>query len=677
MKKMSLKHRDHNWLFFNERVLLEAQCKETPLLERLRFLAIFSSNLDEYFKVRVSQLRQLKEVDKSLRKKLALKGNKTLKNILELIAEQQNVFGKTLEEILEALKAEQVYLHTKISLSQEQLQFIDAYFDKEIAPYCEHVSLDDPSKIKDGQLYFVYHTRNNQLQLLKIPSAEVSRFVRLPGEGYHFLFLDDIIRIKATSLEPIPEQQLFSIKISRDAELYLDDDYTDTDLVDKIYKSLGQRKSGQPTRLLYDASMPESIVSQLKELLHLGKVDMVKGGRYHNLSDFFSFPVPKDKPNLVYEQRPPLPHATLSFTEDVFKTIAEKDQIVHFPYQDFQVVEKFIQQAAKDPKVTTIKMSLYRIAKESALTDALLTALKNGKKVLLFVEAQARFDEHNNIKWGRIFEDHGAKVLYSVPNIKVHSKIALVERTATEGPTRYVYIGTGNFNAKTAKIYTDHGLFTAHRKITKELAQVFQVLEHSLIIPKTKRLMVSPFTTRNVFLELIQREIDFAKAGKPAKITAKMNSLEDTKMIRALQNASEAGVTIRLIVRGFCRLIPKAENELQPNEKPIYITSIIDRYLEHGRIYLFHNGGEEQMYIGSADWMTRNLDRRIEVLTPILDPAIFSELKDILTLQLNDTVKARVLDAADSNQKVEATAPSIRSQYAIYDYLKEKYHANR
>ncbi|NJB35705.1 polyphosphate kinase 1 [Croceivirga sp. JEA036] len=676
MKEMALKHRDHNWLFFNERVLLEAQCQDTPLLERLKFLAIFSSNLDEYFKVRISQLRQLKKVDKSLRKKLDLKGNKTLKSILELIAEQQTVFGKTLSAIVEELKTEQVFIHTDNTLSQNQLQFIDTYFDKEVAKHCEQIALDNPSKIKDGQLYFVCQNEDEKLHLLKIPSNEVGRFVSLPGEGHHYMFIDDVIRLKSASLSLMPVQQLYAIKLSRDAELYLDDDYTDMDLVDKIYQSLGQRKSGQPTRLLYDATMPTTLVSQLKELLQLGKVDMVKGGKYHNLSDFFSFPAPKDKPHLVYDQRPPLPHFALSSSNDIFKTIAEKDQIVHFPYQDFKVIEKFIQQAANDLKVTTIKMSLYRIAKESALTDALLTALKNGKKVLLFVEAQARFDEQNNIKWGRIFEEHGATVLYSVPNIKVHSKIALVERAVTEGPKRYVYIGTGNFNAKTAKIYSDHGLFTAHKKITKELAQVFQVLERTLIIPKSKRLMISPFNTRNKFLELIQQEIRFAKAGKTAKITAKMNSLEDRKMIKAIQDASEAGVSVRLIVRGFCRLVPKAEHELKPNEKPIYITSIIDRYLEHGRIYLFHNGGDEQMFIGSADWMTRNLDRRIEVLTPILDPTIFTELKDILTLQLNDTVKARVLDAEDNNHKVKSNRNNIRSQYAIYDYLKEKYHAN-
>jgi len=348
--------------------------------------------------------------------------------------------------------------------------------------------------------------------------------------------------------------------------------------------------------------------------------------------------------------------------------------LVHFPYQSFDTVERFLEVAALDAKVTHIKMSLYRIAKTSKLTDVILKALALGKKVTLFVEAQARFDEKNNIEWGRIFQENGATVFFSVPNIKVHSKIAMISRQEAEGLKRYAYIGTGNFNAKTAKLYCDHGLFTANAQITADLDQVFKVLERKLIIPKLNHLLVSPFTTRNTFLALIQNEIRHAKAGKKAKVTAKMNSLEDTGMIEALYVASEAGVEIRVLVRGFCCLLQKPEQERLPGEQPIYITSIIDRYLEHGRVYLFENGGEEVMYIGSADWMTRNLDKRIEVLTPILDTTIFNELKEILEMQLADNVKARVLDASDSNAKVplEEGAVAIRSQYAIYDYLKQK-----
>lgn len=498
--------------------------------------------------------------------------------------------------------------------------------------------------------------------------------MEIPGEGHQYIFLEDVIKLNLPQLFPNQEvKDCFAIKMSRDAELYLEDDYTDSDLVDVIYKSLGKRKSGQPTRVLYDSNLPDSLKTALKDQLDLDEVDMIPGGEHHNYSDFFGFPNPFDDNRLSYQPKPPLSHPILSNNDSIFQTILKKDQLVHFPYQEFGMVENFVHTAASDENVITIKMSLYRIAKTSVLSDAILLALKNKKEVVLFVEAQARFDEENNIKWGRIFEEHGAKVFFSVPQIKVHSKILMVERENENGFQRFAYIGTGNFNAKTAKLYCDHGLFTAHKRITSDLAQVFAVLEKKLIVPKLKHLLVSPFTTRATFLELIENEIENAKEGKTAKITLKMNSLEDSKMIKALYKASEAGVEIRLLVRGFSCLVPREDN-LETNEKPIYVTSIIDRYLEHGRIYLFENGGEEKMYIGSADWMTRNLDRRIEVLTPILDADVFQELKDILYIQLSDNVKARVLDAEDSNKKVlrKEGQPEIRSQYAIYDYLKDK-----
>ena len=458
----------------------------------------------------------------------------------------------------------------------------------------------------------------------------------------------------------------------------MDDDYSDVELVEKIYNSLDKRLSGQATRLLYDESMPNWLIDSLKRDFKLGDVDLSPGGTYHNLSDFFSFPAPDGTAHLQYQGKPALPHPELSFTTDIFNSIATKDQLVHFPYQDFKVVEDFLTAAATDPQVKAIKMTIYRIAKSSSLADAILTALDNHKEVTLFVEAQARFDEANNIKWGRIFEEKGAKVIFSIPQVKVHSKIAMVYRTEGEIEKRYAYIGTGNFNAKTSKIYCDHGLFTAHKKITKDLSQVFQVLERKLIVPKLKRLLVSPFTTRITFMNLIQNEITAALNGKKAGITAKMNSLEDSNMIKALYRAANAGVHVRLIVRGFCCYLTSNENPSDGMKDNVYITSIVDRYLEHGRIYLFENGGDELMYIGSADWMTRNLDRRIEVLTPILDEDIFNELKHILSLQLNDNQKARILDVNNTNKKVDMAdgdAPT-RSQYAIYDYLKSKLNEN-
>ena len=345
--------------------------------------------------------------------------------------------------------------------------------------------------------------------------------------------------------------------------------------------------------------------------------------------------------------------------------------MVHFPYMSFDYVERFVNQAATDPAVDEIKISLYRVAEESALTTALLTALQNGKSVTIFIEAKARFDEKNNISWGRKFEDKGAKVIYSYPRIKVHSKILLITRTQNSKKKRYVYIGTGNFNGETSKIYSDHGLFTSHKKITKELSRVFEVLEGDLIIPRNKHLLVSPFTTRRIFEKMINTEIENARHGRKAMITAKMNSLEDPEMIELLYRASQEGVNIRMIVRGFTCLVPGIDGV----SDTIYMTSIVDRYLEHGRIYLFHNNGDEKMYIGSADWMMRNLDRRIEVLVPIYDQDLFSELKAVLDLQVNDNQKARIHNIEENNKYVgnREQQPKIRSQYAIYEYLKNRH----
>ena len=350
-----------------------------------------------------------------------------------------------------------------------------------------------------------------------------------------------------------------------------------------------------------------------------------------------------------------------------FDVIKENDQLVHFPFMSFDYVQKFIDQSSTDEQVEEIKISLYRVADESALTDALLTALKNGKKVTVFVEAKARFDEENNIKWGRIFEEHGATVIYSYPRIKVHSKVLLIIRKEGDKKRKYAYIGTGNFNAKTSKIYCDHGLFTAHKKITKDLARVFKVLEGKLIIPRASHLLISPFTTRSTFEELIRNEMDAASQGKTAMITAKMNQLEDPGMINLLYKASEAGVKVRLIVRGFSSLVP----QLKGISENIHITSIVDRFLEHGRIYKFHNGGEPLMFMGSADWMSRNLDRRIEVLTPIYNNEIFKELDEILNIQLSDNVKARIHTPEEDNPFVKTIQDQpIRSQEVIYNYLK-------
>jgi polyphosphate kinase len=398
---------------------------------------------------------------------------------------------------------------------------------------------------------------------------------------------------------------------------------------------------------------------------------MMPGGRYHNFTDFFSFPDPTNNPTLHAKKLRPIKHRVLEKAKDYFKVIAKKDQAVHFPYMSFNYVERFIKQASNDPDVEAIKISLYRVADESNLTNCLLQALKNGKQVTVFVEAKARFDEENNIIWGRKFEEKGANVIYSYPKIKVHSKILLVIRREEDKLKNYAYIGTGNFNSKTAKIYCDHAIFTADKYITRELSRIFSVLEGDLIVPREKRLFISPFSTRRKITLLIMNEIENALAGKKAAITAKMNSLEDPEIIEWLYKASNAGVKIRLLVRGFTCLIPGVKGM----SENIYMTSIVDQFLEHGRIYIFENGGDEKIFFGSADLMTRNLDRRIEVLAPIEDKKLAQEFKDILDIQLQDNVKARIQDKEETNTYVSPKKgeKQIRSQVEIYNYLKEKH----
>lgn len=665
------KHRDINWLFFNERVLQEAADENVPLLERLKFLAIFSSNLDEYFRVRISQLRQLKKVDKKLRRRLITRPNRTLKKILREVDRQQETFGDVLTSIYDSLEKEGIFFETAASCSEEQKQELHQIFTEEWESDCTVIHDMKAEKLENAKLYMVVQHGDEDFSLVFIPSEKHGRFYRFKGDEDRYIFLDDVVRLHLHSLLPgCPILGAYTLKLSRDAELYLEDETEDTELVEKIYHSLGKRTMGQPTRVLYDRRMPDSLRNTLRKAMEIGKIDMFPGGTYHNFSDFFGFVSDLDRPGLKYPPMPSLPHPELSGQDDLFELIRQKDRLIHFPYQEFRVLEQFIRQAAEDPCVRSIKISLYRIARRSALTDALLEAVDQGKEVIVFVEAKARFDEENNIHWGRTLEEHGAKVMFSVPNIKVHAKIALVERDENNELQRFAYIGTGNFNAQTASLYCDHGLFTADPRITTDLSQVFRVLQKDLIIPKLKYLLTSPYNTRSTFMELVDNEIRNARDGKKAQILAKMNSLEDRGMIDALYKASENGVPVRLMVRGFSRLMHPQD----PGAAPISITSVIDRFLEHGRLYYFENAGQPRLYMGSADWMSRNLNKRIEVLTPILDPEVFNELTRILMIQLSDNVKARILDRDDKNMYVEPREndPEIRSQYEIYKFLKSK-----
>ncbi|WGK64765.1 polyphosphate kinase 1 [Croceiramulus getboli] len=671
------RHRDLNWLSFNERVLQEAEdTLNNPLYERIKFLAIYSTNLDEFFRVRVSQLRQMKRIDKELRKRLTLRPKKIVKDILTIVAEQQERFGRIFfEQIIPELAQHQIHLLREQDLNEDQRKEVMNYFHEHVQPHIRTKIVnwedDDFVFLENEKLYFaVDFGQDDQAGFIYIPTQEVARFIpiSLKAESHYYVFIDDLIRLVASSL--FPDQSIsgmYALKLSRDAELYIDDEF-DGILAEKIYQSLAQRSKGQPTRLLYDQAIPKTLRKRIRKLLNLGKIDMVAGGRYHNFKDLFQFPDPTNDPKLHFESFTTLEHKRLAASKNYFDTIREKDLLVHFPYMSFRVVEDFVVASAEDDAVRSIKISLYRVAENSRLTSALIKAITHGKKVTVFIEAKARFDEENNILWGRKLEEQGAEVIYSYPKIKVHSKILLVEREEKQETVHYAYIGTGNFNAETSAIYCDYGLFTARKKLTRELQRVFEVLEGNLIIPRAKRLLISPFNTRNQLERLIHQEIEHARAGRPAKIIAKMNQLEDPKMIRLLYKASQEGVDIQLIVRGFTCLVPGIPGV----SDRIQMISIVDRFLEHGRIYYFHNNDEPLLYTGSADWMTRNLDRRIEVLTPVLDPDLFAELKHILDLQWADTVKARIHDQDESNTYVKSTndQKQLRSQYAIFNYLK-------
>ncbi len=655
-------NRDLSWLRFNHRVLQEASDLRNPLFERLKFLAIFSSNLDEFFKVRVSEIRKIKELDKPLRKKLITKPNKLLTEIKKQIDIQQKEFGKIFyTQIIPALEKENVFFKNTKELNDEELDFVKTYY-KSIKNLFQPIINEEHTFLENEALYLVGQLKDKSLVWVNI-SVDTSRFFKIPtnDDQTPIIFLDDILKLH---LNEEFKTEFYSVKISRDAELYIDNEYSG-DLLKKIKEALPNRESGQVTRALIDGLMPKNLIKAIENALDINETDILKGGAYHNFKDFFGFPeVNNDK--LYFEELPPIKNEALASKENIFSLIDKQDHLLCFPYESFDSVLNLIETAASDSLVTQIKMTLYRISEDSSVAKALLLAAKNGKNVYVFIETKARFDEENNIKWGKLLEENGATVKYSYPGIKVHSKILHIERKEGSTVKNYAYIGTGNFNEKTSKIYTDFGLLTSNETITSELLQVFQVLERKLIIPKTKKILVSPFTTRSTFEELINNEIKLAEAGEEAYIVLKFNSLQDDKMIKLLYKANTAGVKIRLIIRGICCLVPGIEGQ----SEHITVTSIIDRFLEHGRIYLFGNGGKEKIYIGSADWMTRNLDHRIEVITPILDKNVIKKLKTILEFQLNDTVKARIIDANQKNKYVKVkTDTKTSSQHFIYNNL--------
>ncbi|MDA8692895.1 polyphosphate kinase 1 [Saprospiraceae bacterium] len=665
MSKSKLKYynRDLSWLRFNNRVLQEMEDERNPLSERVKFAAIFSSNLDEFFEVRVAEIRRIKSLDKPLRKKLITKPNKLLrkikKNVNALEAQYSDSF---FNKLIPQLKDKGFNLVLKDDFNNEIKDFCKSYFKEHIEAILKSKSLfktdEDRLFIKSGRVYLV-GCLGETFAVYELPSDH-NRFIEVKTNTY--IFLDDLIRIH---LEEKYKTEFYSIKASRDAELYIQDEYSGN-LRDLIESSLPNRDTGQFTTAMIDQKMPEKMLQLLYETLDISDTDIIFGGTYHKLVDLFSLEVPETVSEKIISLEP-IRSSKLACFGCILDAVREKDRLLYFPYESFDEVVRFLSEASEHPQVSLIKITLYRVSKTSAIAKGLLKALENGKSVVVFIETKARFDESNNMYWGDKLSKAGAKVMYSYPNIKVHSKVMYFKLDLLDGNIEeFAYIGTGNFNEKTSKVYTDYGLMTAHKKITSEIGQVFQLLERNIIVPKLKKLLVSPFNTRKVLSELIDKEIARAQAGEDAYIILKMNSLQDKGMINLLYEASSAGVRVQLLIRGICCLVPgvigMSEN--------IHIVSVVDRFLEHGRVYIFGNGGKEIMYIGSADMMTRNLDHRVEVLTPILDADIHEKIKATLDLQFDDQVKARLIDRVQSNRYQNNIDDYKKSsQHQIYQYL--------
>ena len=674
-------NRDISWLSFNYRVLQEAKDPSVPLMERIKFLAIFSSNLDEFFRVRVAHLRSFERLGKKTIRELDFEPKIVLAEIISIIKNQQSEFVNLLNNvIIPELKLNQIYILRRLDLNEEQKNFIENYFLNNLLPFVQPVLLIK-NKIRpflnNGSLYISLWMKdknsqntNNQYAIIKLPSDHLPRFIQLPPSKpgkKEIIMLDDIVRFSANKLFPGYDiRDAFSIKLSRDAELYIDDEFSG-DLVNKLKNSLTKRNVGPASRFVYDKKMPDHLLNFLLETFEISKNEAIPEGRYHNNSDFFGFPSFGNS-QLKYA---PLEQLQLPDLEsnNIFENIANKDYLIHPPYHSFDSVINFFEQAANDPTVTHIKIIQYRVAKQSRIMNALMRAAKNGKKVSAFIEIKARFDEESNLFWGEQLEKAGVEVHYSFPGVKVHSKLALVRRIENEKPKYYAYLSTGNFHEDTSKIYTDLGIFTSKALLIDELIQVFSFLETVKVPQKEfKQLLVGQFNLRESLEKMIQKEIQFAKEGLPASMTLKMNSLEDISMINLLYKASQAGVKIKLIIRGICCLIPGIP-EISANIEAI---SIVDKFLEHSRVFVFNNNGDPKVYLSSADWMTRNLSYRVETAFPILDESIKKTILELIDIQLNDTVKARRIHYKKQNEYRKHKDIPIRTQVETYYYLKRK-----
>lgn len=676
-------NREISWLSFNERVLQEADDERNPLLQRVRFLGIFSNNLDEFFRVRVATMKRLVDIGKESKIVLGdMTPQEVLDKIQQTVMKLQERFQGIYERLLRELDVVGVHVIDELQLDKIQGEFANDYFTRALSPLIVPIMLSKEKPfpyLRDKAIYLAVKMtienkpRKTRYALLEVPVGSNPRFVVLPKrkgleEDTYIIIIDDIIRYCLDDIFFMFEYdkvEAYTIKITRDAELDIDDDIS-MSFMEKMAKSLKRRQKGQTVRLVYDERMPNDLFRFITKQMQLDDDDnLIPGGIYHNFKDFMKFPSISD--DLEIKNPPALVHPHIDVHSSIMQVIREKDILLHYPYQTFNHFIDLLREAAVDPQVTSISITLYRVADRSKVINALINAAKNGKYVTVLIELLARFDEKANLRWSEKLQEAGVRVIHGVPGLKVHSKIALIHRKEQGRIKSFAYIGTGNFHEGTANLYCDEGLFTTNRQIAAEVTKVFEFLKHNYKRFNYRHLVVSPYSMRKQFMQQISTEIKNAKQGKPAYILLKLNNLVDQGMINHLYSASKAGVKIKIIVRGICSLKVGVKG-MSENIEGI---SIVDKYLEHSRFIIFANGGDEEYFITSADWMTRNLDHRVEVACPVYDKEIQKELRAMFDIQWRDNTKARVLDAHQQNRYRKTRAKKQhRAQIEYYEYLK-------
>lgn len=684
MYKKKIIVRDISWLSFNNRVLQEAADDTVPLLERIKFLGIFSNNLDEFFRVRVAALQRMAELGNKAKMHLEINPESILEDIQEIVLNQQREFDRIWNEILRELKKQKIFLLKDTQLNKTQQQFVLNYFNDEVRGNVIPLIIESIHSfpfLNDKSIYLACTLSKKdksvakRFALLSVPARRLPRFVVLPSKSTEkqLILLEDVIRFCLPTIFSFFGYDTFSahiIKVTRDAEIDLDNDVS-TSLIQKIEKGLKNRKKGKPVRFVFDKAIDPSLLTYLVKRLGLSRKDnLIPGGRIHNFKDFMNFP--SEVFNEKKVRKKPFIHPKLNNVTSVSHVVLKQDILLNFPYHSFETIIDLLREAAIDPSVQSIKVTCYRLASRSKIVNALTNAVRNGKKVTAVIELRARFDEEANLEWKEELEEAGVNVLLGIPNMKVHAKLCIIKKKIGTKIIEYGFISTGNLNERTAKVYGDHCLLTANASIMVDINKIFRYLENPVInlpiLSTCKTLLVSPVSMRKQLLQLINKEIYFAKKKKHASITLKLNSLSDEVMIDKLVDAAKAGVEINLIVRGiFCMLTQNKQF------KRVEAISIVDEYLEHARVMVFNHGGNEKAFISSADWMTRNIDHRIEAACPILSKQLIEEIKDILKIQLSDNIKARILDNTLANNYVNPrNTKKVQSQVEIYNYLRKK-----